>query len=108
MKLRSNIVIISLLGLLLGCATQRTAESMKLVETDGDSVKGCRLVGETVGSSMYGGIAMQEAGKNSAKNEAMNAAANMQATHVVWKTAEGGFWGGKAVAAVYDCRVKRQ
>ncbi len=107
MKRNTALVMVVLFLNTLGCATQRTAESMKIVEADEDAVKKCRMVGETVGSSMYGGLFMQEAGKNSAKNEAINSAANMQATHLVWRTAEGGFWGGKAVAAVYDCRLKK-
>lgn len=93
--------------LLAGCATQRTVEAQRIIETDESSVKHCRLMGEASGSSQYGGFAMQETGKSNAKNEALNQAANMQATHVVWKTAQGGFFGAQAMALVYNCNKKK-
>lgn len=89
-----------------GCATQRTGEAYKIIETDESSVKHCHFIGEASGSSQYGGLAMQEAGKANAKNEALNQAATMQATHVVWKAAQGGFFGAHALALVYKCNKK--
>lgn len=92
------------LFLLAGCATQRTVEAQRIIETDEASIKKCRFVGEASGSSHYGGMAMQETGKSNAKSEALNQAATMQATHVVWKNAQGGFFGAHALALVYNCK----
>ncbi|MGZ3769535.1 MAG: hypothetical protein ACXVCP_12445 [Bdellovibrio sp.] len=88
---------------LAGCATNRTAEAQRIVETDENAIKSCHLLGEVSGSSHYGGFAMQEFGKTNAKNEAVNQAVNMQATHLVWKKAEGGFFGAHALALAYNC-----
>lgn len=102
-----NILILGLLALsLTGCATALTHEASRITQVDRNdsaTIKGCKNVGEVTGTSSYGGLFMQEAGKNYAKNAAMNEAANMGATHVVWTTAEGGFFGGKAFGVAYKC-----
>jgi len=99
-----------LLGLLAlsfsGCATSLTHEASRITQVnDGErsQVKECKTMGEVTGNSSYGGLFMQEAGKNYAKNQAMNDAANMGATHIVWTLAEGGFFGGKAIGVAYKC-----
>ncbi|MGZ3775068.1 MAG: hypothetical protein ACXVCY_16550 [Pseudobdellovibrionaceae bacterium] len=100
--------LLSLVNLFsLGCATQRSMAAQRIVETDESTVKSCLLLGETKGSSSIGGLAMQETGKANAKNEAIDNAVNMGATHIVWKVAEGGFFGGHAHALAYNCRKKK-
>lgn len=101
---------ILLLGLvaasLTGCATSLTMEAARITQIDQSErsqVKDCKTMGEVSGTSSYGGLFMQEAGKNYAKNAAMNEAANMGATHIVWTTTEGGFFGGKAYGVAYKC-----
>lgn len=102
-----NILLLGLLALsLAGCATALTTEAARITQVDRNdrtTVKDCKTMGEVVGTSSYGGLFMQEAGKSYAKNQAMNEAANMGATHVVWTTAEGGFFGGKAYGVAYKC-----
>lgn len=102
-----NILLLGLLALsLTGCATALTHEASRITQIDQSQksmVKDCKTMGEVMGSSSYGGLFMQEAGKNYAKNQAMNEAANMGATHVMWTTAEGGFFGGKAYGVAYKC-----
>lgn len=91
---------------LAGCATALTHEGSRIVQLDQSQknmVKDCKTLGEVSGTSSYGGLFMQEAGKNYAKNSAMNEAANMAATHIVWTLAEGGFLGGKAYGVAYKC-----
>ena len=90
---------------LSSCATSLTQESMKIVQTNQPSdVKGCKTLGEVKGHSSYGGLMMQEAGKNYAKNEAVNNASAMGATHILWTLAEGGFFGGNATGVAYNCK----
>lgn len=102
-----NILVLGFLALsLTGCATALTHEAGRIMQVDRNdktTIKDCKSIGEVVGSSSYGGLFMQEAGKNYAKNEAMNQAATMGATHIVWTTAEGGFFGGKAYGVAYKC-----
>ncbi len=102
-----NITLLGLLALTLsGCATALTHEASRITQvndSERSQVKECKTMGEVVGTSSYGGLFMQEAGKNYAKNQAMNEAANMGATHVVWTLAEGGFMGGKAYGVAYKC-----
>ncbi|MES2802038.1 MAG: hypothetical protein V4654_06060 [Bdellovibrionota bacterium] len=102
-----NVFILGLLALSLsGCATALTHEATRITQVDQNQksqVQNCKSMGEVVGTSSYGGLFMQEAGKNYAKNQAMNEAANMRATHIVWTTAEGGFFGGKAYGVAYNC-----
>lgn len=100
-------LLLSLLALSLsGCATGLTHEASRITQisdSQRSQVKDCKSVGEVAGNSSYGGLFMQEAGKNYAKNQAMNDAANMGATHIVWILAEGGFFGGKAFGVAYKC-----
>lgn len=102
-----NILLLSLLALsLTGCATALTHEASRITQVEDsqrNQVKDCKTMGEVIGSSSYGGLFMQEAGKNYAKNQAMNDAANMGATHIVWTMASGGFFGGKAHGVAYKC-----
>jgi hypothetical protein len=102
-----NILVLGLLSLTLtGCATALTEQAARITQVDQNQkskVEGCKMIGEVVGSSSYGGLFMQEAGKNYAKNSAMNSAANMGATHVMWTLAEGGYFGGKANGIAYKC-----
>jgi len=87
-----------------GCATSLTDQAQRILQVTDNEVKNCKMLGEVHGASSYGGLMMQEAGKQYAKNEALNQASNMQATHVVWTNAEGGFMGGKALGRAYKCR----
>ena len=102
-----NITLLGLLALTLsGCATALTHEAARITQvndSERSQVKDCKTMGEVMGTSSYGGFFMQEAGKNYAKNQAMNEAANMGATHVVWTTAQGGFFGGSAYGVAYKC-----
>ncbi|AZZ36185.1 hypothetical protein CIK05_05040 [Bdellovibrio sp. qaytius] len=91
---------------LSGCATAITHEAAHIVqvnENEKNQVKDCKTLGQVTGTSSYGGLFMQEAGKSYAKNQAINDAANMGATHVMWTLAEGGFFGGHAAGVAYKC-----
>ncbi len=102
-----NFLVLGLLAISLsGCATALTHEATRITQVNDNErsqVKDCKTMGEVVGNSSYGGLFMQEAGKNYAKNQAMNDAANMGATHIVWTLAQGGFFGGKALGVAYKC-----
>lgn len=99
-------ILAILLLFLGGCATSLSERGMKVREAQRSEVQDCKTLGEVKGYSSYGGLIMQEAGKGYAKNEALNHAANMNATHVVWTLAEGGYFGGNAVGIAYECTKK--
>ncbi len=94
-----------LLLALTGCATTISERAMRIREAQRSDVKDCRLLGEVKGRSGQGGLIMQEAGKNAAKTQALNQAGDMNATHIVWTLAEGGYFGGNAVGMAYDCKT---
>ena len=103
-----NILALGLLSLTLtGCATALTEQAGRITQIDQNErnkVEGCKALGQVLGTSSYGGLFMQETGKNYAKNQAMNDAATRGATHVMWTVAQGGFFGGKADGLAYNCQ----
>ncbi len=104
MKKLSTLLLITIGSILFsGCATQMSAQAQKIIETDQSQIKNCKSLGEVSGYSSYGGLVMQETGKQYAKNEALNQAADRNATHVVWAFATGSFTGGRAQGQAYNC-----
>lgn len=89
---------------LAGCATALTEQGQRIIRVDENKIKDCKFLGEVAGHSSYGGFVMQETGKNYAMNEAINQAGQMNATHIVFTKAEGGYFGGQALGRAYSCK----
>jgi len=74
----------------VGCATTRSKEGMKIQEADEATVINCKYAGDVHGSSGWGNLAAST-GIQNAKNEGMEMAARLGASHVVWTTVTGGY-----------------
>jgi len=73
-----------------GCATSLSTGGLSIVDADERSVINCTLIRNVSGSSGWGNLAAST-GINNAQNEAREKAARAGATHIVWKTVNGGF-----------------
>ncbi|MEZ8965475.1 hypothetical protein AB6E53_02190 [Vibrio breoganii] len=86
---------------LFGCATSPSPQAQKIVYANETMMKDCQYLGPIHGSSSVGG-AMSATGVNNARNEALESAVAMNATHVVNKSASGG-WGSTFMGEAYKC-----
>jgi hypothetical protein len=72
-----------------GCATTKSANAAKVLESELREVSPCEYIGDVYGTSNWGGKAAAT-GINNAKNKALEQAAEMGATHIVWTAIYGG------------------
>ncbi|AYO17042.1 DUF4156 domain-containing protein [Vibrio owensii] len=99
--MRRLIVMAVASGLLFGCATSPSPEASKIAFSNEKGVENCAYLGPVDGSSGVGGM-MSSVGVNNARNDALEVAASLGATHLVNKSASGG-WGSTFLADAYRC-----
>lgn len=97
--------VLSLFLLCVSCITERTSKSLDIKEvesSDYDAVSNCTKLRDLEGFSSHGGYIGRETGIVSAKNSVMNQAAEVGATHVMWRNIDG-FMSVEVRAVAYDC-----
>jgi hypothetical protein len=94
--------------LLSGCVAHPSKEATAVASTDASNVTQCTELGTVVGISEFAGGMYDTHGVPNARTAALEQAAQLQATHVVWKT-QSLRWqccGGTTVTAeAYRCGV---
>ena len=98
---RTAFVLITLA--VAGCSTSLSARGSMIRDASDASVAPCKFVGRVQGSSGWGGAAASETGKHNAMNDAREKAADLGATHVVWRSARADGGGGMADGEAYRC-----
>lgn len=73
-----------------GCATAPSPRASVVQDADQKLVANCQFAGSVSGTSGWGNMAAS-AGINNAKNQARDQAAQLNATHIVWLSVEGGY-----------------
>ncbi len=101
-----NIALVMSLALLcVSCITERTNASLDIKEVESsnyEAVSDCTKVRDLEGFSSHGGYIGRETGIVSAKNSVMNQAAEVGATHVLWRNVDG-FMSVEVRAVAYNC-----
>lgn len=101
MNIKYNLSLCVLALSMSGCATSPSAGASTIQFTDLNHVASCVYLGPINGTSGWGGLA-NSVGVNNAKNEVLDTAYQIGATHIVNKSASGG-WGSTFMADAYKC-----
>ncbi|WP_274882426.1 hypothetical protein [Vibrio harveyi] len=97
-----NAAAVMVMAIVLGgCATKPSPQARMIQFSNEKSVEDCLYLGPVDGSSGVGGM-MSSVGVNNARNDALEAAVKLGATHIVNKSASGG-WGSTFLADAYRC-----
>jgi len=89
------------LGVAAGCALPTSQRARSVTSADESTVAGCAYLEDVTGWSGWGNLA-QDAGMKNARNQARERAAELGATHVVWRGLAGGY-SPNVVARAYRC-----
>jgi len=76
---------------------------MRVRDADQSDVGRCEFVGRVSGSSSWGGTSACGTGERNAMNEAREQAAELGATHVVWRSVNCDMSGTHADGEAFDC-----
>ena len=89
----------------LGGCTTISEQGRMVRDASSDMVKSCQFVGFVHGSSAWAGM-MSSTALESARAEARNEAAELGATHIVWKVQDSNaFTGQNASGDAYRCNT---
>lgn len=94
----NRLLAVSVLAL-AGCATVPVSG---VADADESRVAACRYLGDVQGASGWGGLGAGT-GMENARNAARRQAQALGATHIVWRSIEGGY-APSASGRAYDCR----
>ena len=94
-------LMITLSILIAGCALPTSDRARSVQAADEPMVIQCQYLDEVTGWSGWGNLA-QDAGMKNARNQARERAAELGATHVVWRGLSGGYL-PNVVARAYRC-----
>jgi hypothetical protein len=84
-----------------GCALPTSQQARSVKSADEAMITTCEYLDEVTGWSGWGNLA-QDAGMENARNQARERAAELGATHVVWRGLAGGY-APNVVARAYRC-----
>jgi hypothetical protein len=91
------------LGLIAACGTSLSKGAMRIRDAESADVGGCEFVGRVAGSSGWGGTSACGTGQRNAMNEAREQAAELGATHVMWKVVTCDMGGAQADGEAFVC-----
>jgi hypothetical protein len=94
-------ILLLALAILAGCALPTSQRARSVQAADEAMVARCQYLDEVTGWSGWGNLA-QDAGMKNARNQARERAAELGATHVVWRGLTGGYT-PNVVARAYRC-----
>ena len=101
-----RMLVISVFGLLVGCAINPTPSAYTVRDADEAMVLGCTFVGHFFGTSGWSGAA-NGVGQMNVQTEIREKAARAGATHVVWRNLHSG-WGSEGSGDAYRCSPGEQ
>lgn len=93
--------VVGSLVLLAGCALPASEAARSVHPADERMVGHCQYLDDVTGWSGWGNLA-QDAGMTNARNQARERAADLGATHIVWRGMAGGY-SPNVVARAYRC-----
>ncbi len=101
MRAFGGFLVVLGLVVLTGCALPTSQLALSVKAADEPMVAQCEYLDEVTGWSGWGNLA-QDAGMTNARNQARERAAELGATHVVWRGLTGGY-SPNVVARAYRC-----
>lgn len=100
------LIVVAMLLVMVACVYQPSKEAAAVTIAEAPDVVGCEDLGNVFGRSEFAAGMLNTHGIPNAKTEALEHAANMGATHVVWRSVVGDWMtsaGTTVIGEAYRC-----